>query len=169
MYKSTLTLLTTAVLALSAGCSGDNNTKQVDIAQATTSAELPPGFLDEAPAPPTSTNQILSGGALVLDQTTNDTVLLIDKGNLGAWGKRGEVDVPNDSIGFDMRGKWLVPGRVSDIAAGTLPNLSAWKEGQAANLLVFDADPQLAKLSTDNLYAVVDQGVIEILKPDSDD
>ena len=42
---------------------------------------------------------------------------------------------------------------------------AGWQEGQPANLLVFDTDPQLAPPSTSSLYAVIDEGVIEILKP----
>ncbi len=79
-------------------------------------AAAPPGFLDEAPAPPTSATVILSGGTLVLAQPIADAVVVITNGEVQAWGKRGAVDVPSDSVGRDMRGKWLLPK--GELAAG---------------------------------------------------
>ena len=79
-------------------------------------APLPPGFLDEAPPLPTSDTVILSGGTLVLTPAIADAVVVITDGVVQAWGKRGEVDVPSDSVGRDMRGKWLVPK--GSLAAG---------------------------------------------------
>ena len=38
-----------------------------------------------------------------------DSLVVITDGDLIAWGTRGDVDVPNDSIGFDLRGKWIEP------------------------------------------------------------
>ncbi|NKB98105.1 MAG: hypothetical protein GKR90_06375 [Pseudomonadales bacterium] len=72
---------------------------------------MPPGFLDEPPPPPTSATAILSGGTLLLPDGGEipDSLVVITNGDLVAWGTRGAVDVPNDSIGFDLRGKWIEP------------------------------------------------------------
>lgn len=74
-----------------------------------TSGELPPGFMDEPPPPPVSDTLVLSGGTLMMGEEISDSVVVIKDGKLLAWGKRGEVSMPNDSIGYDMRGKWLMP------------------------------------------------------------
>lgn len=96
-----LALILASILALAA-CT-DEPDKAV--------SEMPPGFLDEAPPPPVSATEILSGGTLVLPDGTqiNDSIIIITNGNLVAWGRRGSVDVPNDSVGHDLRGKWVVP------------------------------------------------------------
>ena len=54
--------------------------------------------------------------------------MVITKGNLIAWGKRGDVDVPNDSIGFDLRGKWIEP--------------LEWSESRPAALKFAEQDPR---------------------------
>jgi len=76
-------------------------------------ADLPPGFTDAPPPPPTSATQVLAGGTLLTPQATPaeiaDAVIVIRHGQVIAWGKRGEVAMPNDSIGFDVRGMWLQP------------------------------------------------------------
>ncbi|MEM7001179.1 MAG: hypothetical protein AAF529_10350 [Pseudomonadota bacterium] len=73
-------------------------------------ASLPPGFTDAPPPPPTSNTLVLSGGKLVLGgETIIDSVVVISDGLIKGWGKRGEVAMPNDSIGKDLRGKWLLP------------------------------------------------------------
>lgn len=73
-------------------------------------ASLPPGFTDAPPPPPTSNTLVLSGGKLVLDgKTIIDSVVVISDGLIKGWGKRGDVAMPNDSIGKDLRGKWLLP------------------------------------------------------------
>ena len=70
---------------------------------------LPPGFMDPAPPPPTSDTVIWSGGTLLTDPPVEDAVVVVRNGDLLAWGRRGEVDVPNDSVGEDMSGKFLKP------------------------------------------------------------
>lgn len=69
----------------------------------------PPGFTDPPPPAPTSATQILSGGTLMTSPEITDAVIVIRHGQVIAWGKRGEVEVPNDSIGVDLRGMWLQP------------------------------------------------------------
>lgn len=84
--------------------------------------DMPPSFLDEAPPPPTSATEILGGGTLVLPDGSfvNDALIVITNGKLIAWGKRGEVDVPNDSIGYDLRGKWI---QTDELAVGAAADL----------------------------------------------
>ena len=89
---------------------------------------MPPGFLDEPPPKPKSNTLVLSGGDLVLDTVIADAVVVIQNGKLLAWGKRGEVDMPNDSIGADMRGKWISPGTPEDL--GSLPNMALMQVGE---------------------------------------
>ncbi|MEM7080379.1 MAG: hypothetical protein AAF513_17310 [Pseudomonadota bacterium] len=100
-----------------------------------------PGFLDEPPPPPTSDNLILSGGTLVTaDARITDAVVVIAAGELNGWGQRGQVDVPNDSIGYDMRAKWIVPGNQADLDNGALPNPARLTTDKDAAFLIFD-DP----------------------------
>lgn len=96
---------------------------------ADTNQTLPPGFTDEPPAPPTSDTLVLSGGVLLADTPITDSVIVISEGVVIAWGRRGEVAMPNDSIGVDMRGKWIK-------AADTLGI------GKTADLVVYDVFPQ---------------------------
>ena len=37
----------------------------------------------------------------------NDYIVVIHKNQLINWGKRGSVEVPNDSVGVDMRWYWI--------------------------------------------------------------
>ncbi|MEM9622053.1 MAG: hypothetical protein AAF993_10420 [Pseudomonadota bacterium] len=129
-HATVLPTALTIVLLLSA-CgestpSADANTPVSD----TAAAALPPGFTDAPPPPPTSSTQILSGGTLLAEPPVADAVVVITNGQLVAWGKRGEVEVPNDSIGFDVRGMWLQAG----------PAVSL-KTGQAANLEIYSTNP----------------------------
>ena len=84
--------------------------------------EMPPSFLDEAPPPPTSNTEILGGGTLVTPDGAfiEDSLIVITDGKLVAWGKRGDVDVPNDSIGHDLRGKWI---QAQNLEVGALADL----------------------------------------------
>ncbi len=41
--------------------------------------------------------------------TVEDAVIVVTRGQVMGWGERGAVEVPHDSVGSDMRGKWLVP------------------------------------------------------------
>ena len=124
--------------------------------------EMPAGFLDDAPPPPVSDTIVLSGGNMVLDGVTTDTAIVLQNGKLIAWGKRGEVDMPNDSIGKDLRGKWITPGTLTDLEAATLPNLAALKKGAKANMLVFKTGPDLAGATTDDLYGTITNGELQI-------
>ena len=83
---------------------------------------LPPGFLDDPPPPPTSDTAILSGGTLLLPDGSElrDSLVIITRGDLVDWGKRGEVDVPHDSIGVDLSGKWLQPQTLAVGAAAEI-------------------------------------------------
>ena len=83
---------------------------------------LPPSFLDEPPPPPTSATEILGGGTLVLTDGTliEDSLIVITDGKIVTWGRRGEVDVPNDSVGHDLRGKWI---QTDKLEVGALADL----------------------------------------------
>lgn len=78
---------------------------------------------------------------LLADETIADSVVVITGGELMAWGQRGAVSMPNDSVGKDMRGKWLVPGTAADLAAGDMPKMDSFQPGQAVQLLIFDRAP----------------------------
>ena len=111
-----------AILSLSA-C------QEAPAPKAERSAEMPPGFVDEPPPPPTSDTIILSGGTLLTEPPITDSVVVITDGLVMGWGQRGSQDVPNDSIGKDMRGKWLKP-------------LGQMASGHAANFEVYSAPPE---------------------------
>ncbi len=135
----------------------------VDVAQ----ADMPPGFLDEPPPGPTSATTVLSGGTLIADAVTSDAVVVVQNGLLLAWGARGAVDVPNDSVGLDMRGKWIVPGAETDLqTSGALPNLAAWQAGEPANLLILGSDPRQNDGASQDLVGVVASGEIRIFDTD---
>ncbi len=105
------------------------------------SPPLPPGFTDAPPAGPTAPTQVLSGGILVaaeLAADVEDAAVVITDGRLVAWGKRGEVEMPNQSIGHDLRGKWLAPGRRGEPFNPNSPLMP----DQPAALLIFDQPPR---------------------------
>ena len=100
-----LGLLAVFVL-LQGGCAPELNPTPAPV-----ESKLPPGFLEDPPPPPTSNTAILSGGTLLLADGSEirDSLVVITLGELVAWGRRGELDVPHDSIGIDLSGKWLLP------------------------------------------------------------
>jgi|GEM_PF-2093694 len=154
-------LLVLGVLLLSA-CGGADSTPTAVETQAPveTSQALPPGYTDAPPPGPTSNTTILSGGTFVLAQNIADSVVVISNNKLIAWGPRGEVDLPNDSIGMDMRGKWIVAGVPADIESNTLTLPSDVISGDPARLLVFNSDPGTTEDLSGALHAIVsDQGI----------
>ncbi len=124
--------------------------------------DLPPGFLDEPPPPPTSTTQVLSGGTLVIDTVIEDSVVVLSNGRLVAWGKRGAVDMPNDSVGFDLRGRWITPGRWEQAASGSLVHEPQLQVGEVANLLIFKRPPPYSKPDEGDLGGRVVDGTLEL-------
>lgn len=133
------TVLVCGLSLLLTACQGE----EVNDAAVEEERTMPPGFLDEPPPPPTSDNLILSGGTVVIgEERIDDAVVVLSAGELVAWGKRGGVDVPNDSIGHDMRGKWIVAGNRDDLERGELPNPTRWVTGGEAAFLIFDAPQQ---------------------------
>lgn len=103
------------------------------VAGSTTSP--PPGFTDPPPPAPTSDTLILSGGILVSDTPNTDSMIVITDsmivvtdGLVVDWGRRGDVETPNDSVGFDMHGKWIQA-------------VNGLTSGATADLLVFDQFP----------------------------
>ena len=103
------TILWVTILGLAIGCSE----RPAEDTPAPSEPDMP-GFLDEPPPPPTPATEILGGGTLVLADGSfiEDSLIVITNGKLVAWGKRGEVEVPNDSIGIDVRGKWIQAARL---------------------------------------------------------
>jgi imidazolonepropionase-like amidohydrolase len=132
------------------------------VTEKTAEKSMPAGFLDEAPPPPVSDTVVLSGGNLILAKVTPDTAIVLHAGKLIAWGKRGEVNMPNDSVGRDLRGKWLTPGTLTDLEASTLPNLGELKIGAVANMLIFNTGPDLAGATGDDLHGVITNGELQI-------
>ena len=122
---------------------------------------MPPGFLDEPPPPPTSNTLVLSGGTLVGEERIADSVVVVSLGELTAWGERGAVSMPNDSVGQDMRNKWIVPGSRADLAAGELPNLAYFQAGEPTALLIFSQEPQ-APWSEDYLVGTLVNGTLDL-------
>ena len=88
--------------------------------------DSPPGFTDAPPAAPTSATTILSGGILLTDTPISDSVVVITNGAVIAWGRRGEVELPNDSIGIDMRGKWIRPA--TTLSSGSVADLEVFAQ-----------------------------------------
>ncbi len=128
-----------AIVAGLAGCGGSADNPE---AVATEATEMPPGFLDPAPPPPTSDTLILSGGTLVVmnedgASTIADSVVVVQGTKLVAYGVRGEVDVPNDSIGRDFRGKWLIPGSPTE----AIPSTAGLNIGEDLSLVIVDQPP----------------------------
>ena len=95
--KFIVILLNLGIVLLTVSCSEPNNK----------SANAPPSFLDPAPSLPTSPTTIWAGINLMTEPPTTDYVLVIRKNQVMKWGKRGSIDVPNDSVGVDMRRYWV--------------------------------------------------------------
>jgi hypothetical protein len=72
------------------------------------------------------------------------------------------VEMPNDSVGFDMRGKWITPGRWEQAAAGKLPAPAPLKTGEAANLLIITRPPPFEDLRESDLGGRVVDGELEL-------
>jgi hypothetical protein len=117
---------------------GPQNNNVTDPASSSAIQALPPGFLDEPPPPPTSDSLVLSGGTLVTQMEIADAIVVVTKGKLIAWGQRGGVAVPNDSIGYDMRAKYIVPGTELDLQQNQLPALQHLQQGAAAKFLIIE-------------------------------
>ena len=95
--KFIVILLNLVIVLLTVSCSETNNE----------SANAPPSFLDPAPSLPTSQTTIWAGINLMTEPPTTDYVLVIYKNQVMKWGKRGSIEVPNDSVGVDMRRYWV--------------------------------------------------------------
>lgn len=124
--------------------------------------EMPPGFLDEAPPGPVSNTVVLSGGTLMSEPPITDSAVVITDGLIVAWGKREQVAMPNDSIGKDMRGKWLVPGTTAMLETGTGADQNLLQQGKPGNLLVLTVDPGLTRPGSEHLAGFVADGEIRI-------
>jgi len=163
--SQTMPLLILALLvSLASACGSDTNpTSSVNVAPSETvkTDVMPPGFLDEPPPAPTSNTLVLSGGTLIAEEQIDDSVVVVSQGELTAWGQRGAVSMPNDSIGKDMRNKWIVPGSQADLAAGELPNLAHFQAGASTALLIFSEEPS-APWSSDHLVGTLANGNLEM-------
>lgn len=118
-------VITLLAAVIGAGCSAEEPT---DVQRPVDSGSMPPGFLDSAPPGPESNTKVLSGGTLMTEPPVQDAVVVITDGAVISWGSRGSVDMPNDSIGLDMRGKWIRP--VTPLASGAV-----------ADLRIYDVEP----------------------------
>ncbi|NOX51905.1 MAG: hypothetical protein GXP16_15425 [Gammaproteobacteria bacterium] len=148
IFKPILTLLFCLGIY---GCGNDTN-------------NMPPGFLDEPPPPPTSETSVLSGGTLMLDPHVTDSVLVLQQGTIMAWGKRGEVDMPNDSIGVDMRGKWLYPGTLVELNKGVVK--AGLRKNQPANMIILSQDPELGPVDQVAVVGEITQGTLRLDSPE---
>ena len=97
--KLLLLLFGVNLIVLGSSCSPSKNE----------TGNMPPSFLDPAPSRPTSDTSIWAGVNLLTDPPIKDYLLVIDKGRVVGWGQRGTVDVPNESMGVDMRAYWISP------------------------------------------------------------
>ena len=137
-------LTVAAVIFVAAACTetpqdeGAHNGKAAEPAISDAARQLPPGFLDEPPLPPTSDSLVLSGGTLITEAEIADAIVVVSDGKLVAWGKRGEVAVPDDSIGYDMRAKYIVPGTELDMQNNQLPVLAHLRKDAAATFLIIE-------------------------------
>ncbi len=152
-----LILLTVAMLTVACG-----NDPAPAAQEPPAEREMPPGFLDEPPPGPVSATTVFSGAVLLAEETQSDAVVVVQNGRLLGAGMRGAVEMPNDSVGLDMRNRWIVPGRQADLETGNLPNLEHWRVGAPANLLILDADPRDGQATGDNLVGVVIDGEIRL-------
>lgn len=126
------------------------------------SNNVPPSFLDPPPPPPTSTTHVLSGATVLSEPQVEDGVVVISQGRLVAWGKRGEVEMPNDSIGHDVRGKWIVAGIWSQSSAPAAATDATFNLGQPANLLILRQPPPVTgELREADLAGRVYQGELQ--------
>ena len=155
-YRITVLL---AVALLAAAC-GSDRAPAAD--QPVSEPDMPPGFLDEPPPGPVSATTVFSGAMLLTDEVQSDAVVVVQNGLLLSAGIRGVVDMPNDSVGLDMRNRWIVPGTQADLETGNLPNLEHWRMDAPANLLVLDIDPRDSQVTSDNLVGIVADGEIRL-------
>ena len=132
--------------------------------QGSQSGSTPPGFTDDPPPPPVSETVILSGGTLLNPDPISDSLVIVTRGRLVGWGQRGSVDVPNDSIGSDMRGKWIVAGRLVN-GQPTIDH-ELLKPGAPANLLFLNSDPGTVSPAADHVVGYAADG--ELTLPESD-
>ena len=168
-----LLFFTFGVLLLAACGSGEpsaeHKAEQVNATTTTDAVDtLPPGFTDTPPPGPTSDTTILSGGTFLLTESIDDSVVVITNNSLLAWGPRGGIDLPNDSIGMDMRGRWIIPGVAADVATGNLNTTASISSGDPAELLIFSSDPTDTEDLAGSLYAIVSAEGIEIFAAESD-
>lgn len=148
-------LLPSLLLALAAGCDGsaapaaapESAIATADSAPAGAKT-MPPSFLDQAPSGPVSDTMILSGGTLLGDPDLFDAVIVLKNGTVIAAGKRGEVPVPQDSIGIDASGRFIAPTTAGEALVGN-DNLTVYADhpGQvpeaAVHAAVVDGEYQL--------------------------
>ena len=162
-------LLMIGVMLMTA-CGNADSTTEAPVAELPVEAAevLPPGYTDAPPPAPTSDTTILSGGTFLLAENIADSVVVISNNTLVAWGPRGMVALPNDSIGMDMRGKWIVAGDPADIENDNLALPSEVASGDPARLLVFNSDPMTTEDLAGALYAIVSEEGIEVFETESD-
>ena len=132
--------------------------------QGSQNSSAPPGFTDDPPPPPVSETVILSGGTLLSPDPIPDSLVILTRGRVVGWGRRGSVDVPNESIGSDMRGKWIVAGRL--VNGQPRIDHELLKSGAPANLLFLSSDPAIASPAADHVVGYAADG--ELTLPESD-
>ena len=119
VMKTMFSLLSLSLLLLA--CSDSTPPREPQTLAPGVNTPPPPGFTDAPPPAPVSDTVILSGGILLTEPPITDSAIVITEGVVTGWGRRGEMDIPNDSIGRDVRGLWirathtLVSGAIADL------------------------------------------------------
>ena len=164
-------LLGALIVIISAGCgqsdetvSANNSVSKPQAAQESERPLPPGGFLDDDTPAPQSDTVILSGGVFIRDgEELTDSVVVITGDKLVAWGKRGTVDIPNDSLGYDMTRKWIIAGQQTQ--DGSLKLMPPIEAGAEANLLLFKEPPSPAS-SLSALAGYFSQGTLTVFDKD---
>ncbi len=124
-----------------------------------------------------SATQIYSGGWVVQGDGTEpqfDHIVVVTDGQIMAVGKRGTIDVPADSIGIDVSGKWLLPGPLAALQAAFAERehdaplvfgsteLNAFTANTPAHIVLLNANPLRDPAAFDDLHGIVTQGELTL-------
>ena len=165
------------IAALLAGACSETQTP------APSGTPTPPGTtgaaaLPEPPAPLTSATHIYSGGWLVRGDGSEplfDGLVVVREGRIVALGKRGEVDVPADSVGIDASGKWLLPGSLESLRRAFAQRdheaplqfggdaLPALTPGSNADFVLLNRDPLRDPEALTDVHGIVSGGELSLI------
>ena len=144
------------------------------------SADADARTLPAPPAPMRSDNHIYSGGWLISGDGTQplfDAIVVVSNGKIAAIGKRGQIDVPADSIGIDASGKWLLPGSMEslkqafanrdhaaplDFSGQSQPGFAA---GAVADFVMLNRNPLRDPEAFGDVHAIISGGDMQLIDP----